>query len=252
MNSKLLVTQADIHSMNLDQKRGILGELTEESLRLISERSKYGKNPAIYKKGTIGEQYKNISFLEYALIEKERYFGKIGLFGDELTYPITEEGEMQIPVNEFNNKKPRFQDRIEVPDFAGFYSEVIDSFCEDGKNTGLAELIVDLDVDAMHSIHKRLQFGRYIIDAKLVENSDFRELLEDYTSKRKQDVLKFIVIPEQEARVIEKTIDYSESSGLNLNTLKIPWLIQEYIRMNTHVQFQHIKGVYGIDLSNPT
>lgn len=248
MNSRA----SDISGMALNEKRVILEELTQKSIRLISERSKYNKNPAIYEKGTLGEQYKDISFLEYALIEKERYFGRIGLFGDELTYPITEEGEMQSSISKVNNKKPQFQNRIEIPGFIDFYLGVINSFCEDGENTGLEGVVADLDIDTMQSIHKRLQFGRYIIDAKLVENPDFKALLENYSSEKRDDVLKYILIPEQEAKVIEKAVDYSESNDLNLDSLKIPWLIQEYIRMNTHVQFQHIKGMCGIDLSNPT
>ena len=199
----------------------------------------------------MGEEFdeSDMAIYEGSLIRVIRapYFGRVGVFGDELTYPITADME-ESSFNGIDHKKPQFQSRIEIPGFIDFYSDVIDAFCEDGEDEGLAA-IANLDVDVMQGIHRRLQFGRYIIDSKLAENPDFRELLEGYTPDIRQDVLKFIVIPNQEARVIEKTIDFSETNNLDLNPQEIPWLISEYIRMNTLVQFEFINKVYGVDLS---
>jgi len=248
MDARLLTEKRNVAEMGFEGRRKLLTDITQRCLRLISRRAQYKTNPVIYEKNTLGEKYKDLSLLEYAIIEKEKYYMKMGRYRHETQYPITLEEEIEGPFYGVDQKKQTFKTRIEIPNLIEFYKGIVNNFCEQGEDSGRACLIADLDVDCIDEIHSRLQFGRYIIDGKIGSNSDIKELLDKYSPDKRKDVLGYIVFKEQEQKVVDSAIDYSKSKNLGLSTENVSSLIKDFIKLNTKVQFQYLKTVYNVDL----
>jgi len=248
MDPRLLTSKRHLSEMDFDRRRNLLVEITKKCLRLIAKRARYGVNPVIYEKGALGDNYPEISLLEYAIAEKERYYRKMGRYRHETQYPIIDLEEPESLFFGVDQKDQTFRQRIEIPDLIGFYIGIVNGFCEPGENPGRTSLIADLDVDCLDEIHSRLQFGRYIIDGKIASRPELKELIENYTAARRPDVLKHIVFKEQERKVIEAAIKYSEDNGLGLDEDKLSGLIKDFIRINTNVQFEYLRRFYNVDL----
>ena len=105
-----------------------------------------------------------------------------------------------------------------------------------------------MDVDLLEEVHTRLQFGRYIIDGKINSRPDLKDLLENYTPDKKEDVLKHILFKDQEEKVIKSALEYNSKMNLNLDKEQIPGLIKDFIRINTNIQFDHLRKFYDVDL----
>lgn len=244
MNEKLLVPKRHVEAMSFDERREFLTQITNRTLDAIARRAHYKQNPVVYEPGALGEGYP--SFLEFAVREKEQYYALMGRYRHETQYPITDV-RMEGPFNEADDKGFFFRPKITIPGIFDWYQEVVDRFCEPGENPGRAGIVADIDADVMDEMHTRLQFGRYIIDGKIASRPELKEMVEHYTPDLRDDVLSHIIFKEQEARVVKLATDYSDEHH-GFDHANVDWLVREYIRINTQVQFGHLKRFYDVDL----
>ena len=249
MDSRLLVKEDDVDSMDFAKRRDLLVDISRRCLTRLSHRANFRLNPVIYERGALGEHFEGLSLFEYALIEKERYYKRIGRYRDDTQYPLTDGKEVGSPFFGVDQKREIFKPRIEISDFLDFYLDLLHQACEPGENPGRTIFIADLDVDCVDDINSRIHFGRYIIDQK-AKNPEMAELLKDYTPNRREEVLQQIVIREQERRVIDSAKQYASDNGMLLSPETIEFFISGLIRRNTQVQLQHLKLVYRVDLGD--
>ena len=247
MDARLTVSGVNVAELEFEERRKILTDITERFLCLLSKRTRYKENPALYEKGALGKNNPDVSFLEYSIMEKEKYLSKIGIFSQDTEFPLT--SISKGPFRNFYSKQENFKHRIVIPDFTNFYVSIVKDFCESGENPGKASRIIDIDVDCIEELHSRVQFGRYIIDGKIKSNPELKALAERYDAEKKQDILKHIILREQEKRVIDSVVSYSNLNRLCLKEDKLVDLTVNLIKTNTFVQFEHLKKVYGIDLN---
>ena len=212
--------------LDLNELRIKLNQLTERLLSRIKDRSRYPLNYMVYKPGAIKIVSKNkLSFLEFAVEQKEKYYASLGRYNYPDQYPITKSPLPESSVDRFKPASPLADVDLAISgDILNYYLDLLKKICLDKEDKEYFGETVDCDTEILELLNERINLGRFVAEFKIRQDENIKTVLNN-----SKDLLDKLTYPEREKQVISNALKIAEYYQLPLNVIKelFKWIIEQ-------------------------
>ena len=189
---------------NLEEIRIILDQYTETIISRLKDRSRYELNNNIYVPGAVKiEGREGISFLEFALGQKERYYAALGRYGFSDQTRIV--GGTLPPAQVERIIRPERVVEVNISlgeKLIDYYIHLLRKICHVGDAPDTYGTSVDLDTEVLENINARINIGRHVADVKVAKYPCLLGLV-----SKPQELRARLTMPQREEMVVDEALE---------------------------------------------
>jgi chorismate mutase len=233
--------------LDLAEIRLVLDQYSETIISRLKDRSRQALNKDAYVPDAVMIKCRQgISFLEFAVEQREIYYASIGRYEFADQTPLIDGLFPIVKVERLVKPQQRIHADIGLRDaLMNFYiNNVLHKICRHDSEPDNYGVCVDLDTEVLENINARINLGRHVADHKLKENSSLYDLVSQPDLLRKELTRKgreFEVI--EKAREIAARYKFDEYVTAEL----FLWMMErtkdlevEYIRQKTFCESKKV------------
>ena len=234
-----------LENQHLDKIRPTLSRFSTDFITRLQRRSAFKINEKLYsqKSFDFGKSY-----LEYVLAKKEQYYQAIGRFRHDSEFPITDVSNIKC-VLEGTLRDPISEVKCDISSIVPFYASLIPRICQPGENEGREGQIADLDAEAIISLSRRVNGGRYVAQDKYIQGETsvrLKQLLQEYRSGIEGEIMQCLYRPEQEKAVLDGVESLVlNSSDITLDEKVIRSIFKEIIDITMALEIDFLVKNYA-------